>query len=32
MARGQLHMLTVLLNLWQTQDFGKALDEFLKRA
>jgi len=32
-ARTQLHMLTVFLNLWQTQDFGKALDEFLlKRA
>jgi hypothetical protein len=31
-ARTQLHMFTVFLHLWQSQDFGKALDEFLKRA
>lgn len=29
MARVQLQMLTNFLNLWQTQDFGHVLDEFL---
>jgi hypothetical protein len=28
-ARTQLHMMTVFLNLWQTQDFGRVLDQFL---
>jgi hypothetical protein len=29
--RTRLHMLTTFLNLWQTQDFGKVLDQFLER-
>jgi hypothetical protein len=28
-ARVQLHMLTTVLNLWQTRDFGALLDRFL---
>jgi len=31
-ARVQLHMMTTVLNLWQTQDFGKLLDRFLAGA
>lgn len=31
-ARSQLHMATIFLNLWQTHDFGKVLDLFLRRA
>jgi hypothetical protein len=30
-ARVQLHMMTTVLNLWQTQDFGKILQQFLGR-
>ena len=30
-ARVPLHMLTMLLNQWQTQDFGLVLDELLRR-
>jgi hypothetical protein len=30
-ARVQLHMMTTVLNLWQTQDFGKILHQFLGR-
>ncbi len=30
-ARAQLHLLTVFLTLWKTEDFGTALDEFLRR-
>jgi hypothetical protein len=30
-ARTQLHMNTIFLNLWQRHDFGKALDEVLRR-
>jgi hypothetical protein len=30
-VRAQLHMLTVFLTLWQTQDFGMALDDFMRR-
>jgi len=29
-ARVQLHMLTTVLNLWQTQDFGAVLDRLIK--
>lgn len=31
LARAQLHLMTTFLNLWQTQDFGAALDRFLAR-
>ena len=30
-ARVQLHMLTTVLNLWETHDFGKVLARFLER-
>jgi hypothetical protein len=30
-ARVQLHMLTTVLNLWQTENFGALLDRFLRR-
>jgi len=30
-ARVQLHMLTTVLNLWQTRDFGALLDRFLRQ-
>jgi len=30
-ARNQLHILSVVLNLWQTRDFGASLDRFLSR-
>jgi hypothetical protein len=30
-VRAQLHMLTVFLTLWQTQNFGGALQDFLRR-
>jgi hypothetical protein len=30
-ARVQLHMLTTVLHLWQTEDFGGVLDRFLER-
>ncbi len=30
-ARVQLHMMTTVLNLWQTEDFGVVLDQFLSR-
>ena len=30
-ARVQLHMMTTVLNLWQTHDFGGVLDRFLRR-
>src|SRR6202012_5038729 len=30
-ARAQTQILTVFLNLWQTQDFGAVLDEFVRR-
>jgi hypothetical protein len=30
-ARVPLHMITMLLNQWQTRDFGLVLDEFLRR-
>jgi hypothetical protein len=30
-ARVQLHMLTTVLNLWETQDFGQLLRRFLER-
>jgi hypothetical protein len=30
-ARAQTQILTVFLNLWQTQDFGAVLDKFLRR-
>ncbi len=30
-VRAQLHMLTLLLTLWRTQDFGAALDELDRR-
>jgi len=30
-ARNQLHILTVVLNFWQTRDFGASLDGFLLR-
>jgi hypothetical protein len=29
-ARVQLHMLTTVLNLWETQDFGHLLERFLE--
>ena len=31
-ARNQLHIFTVFLHLWQTQDFGASLDRLLQRA
>jgi hypothetical protein len=31
LARSFLHVFTAFLNLWQTQDFGSALDELLAR-
>ncbi len=31
-ARVQLHMTSMFLNQWQTQDFGMILDRFLRRA
>ena len=31
LARTQLHMLTVFMNLWQTHDLGHSLDTFLQR-
>ena len=31
LARAQLHMMTVFLNLWQTRDFGASLGRFLRR-
>ena len=31
-ARNQLHIMTAMLNLWQTRDFGASLDRLLKRA
>jgi hypothetical protein len=30
-ARVPLHMITMLLNQWQTRDFDLVLDEFLRR-
>ena len=30
-ARSQTQIMTVFLNLWQTQDFGALLDQFLRR-
>jgi hypothetical protein len=30
-ARTQLHLNTIFLNLWERHDFGKALDELLRR-
>jgi hypothetical protein len=32
LARAQLHMMTVFLNLWQTQDFGRLLSGLRARA
>jgi hypothetical protein len=32
LARTQLHMLTVFMNLWETHDLGASLDRFLERA
>jgi hypothetical protein len=31
LARAQLHLMTVFLNLWQREDFAKVLDTFLER-
>lgn len=31
-ARVQLHMLTNVLNLWQTRDFGRVLERFLEKS
>jgi hypothetical protein len=31
LARAQLHMMTVFLNLWQTQDFGRLARELRNR-
>jgi hypothetical protein len=30
LARAQLHLMTVFLNLWARDDFGKVLDAFLR--
>ena len=30
-ARAQLQLMTAFLNLWQTRDFGRVLDQFLLR-
>ena len=32
LARNQLHMLGVFMNLWQTHDLGRSLDAFLARS
>jgi hypothetical protein len=31
-ARNQLHIMTAMLNYWQTRDFGASLDRLLRRA
>ena len=31
LARTQLHMLTVFMNLWETHDLGRSLERFLER-